>query len=125
LGYKLPYEQRRAILAVLANGIEKYDIRQTVVKKEEWMNPRQVYDNLKKHFDIDLGRDKITSFLDECAVHEKEYVKRKSKKDEDKPTKKKDFVEPKAQREFRITESGKNLLAIMNSPDFEFVSKRF
>ncbi len=112
-------------MAVLANGIEIYDFQGFFSKKEEWMNPNQVYDKLKKHFDLQVGRDKITSFLDECTIHEKKYVQRKSKSDEENPTKKKDFVEPKAQREYKITESGKNVLAFMNNPDFDFVSKRF
>jgi len=125
LGYKLPYEQRRAILAVLATGIEINDFTGFFLRKEEWMNPTQVFDNLKKHFELQVGRDKITSFLDECAEHEKKYVERKRKKGEEYPTKKKDFVEPKAQREYKITESGKGLLGFMNDPNFEFVSKRF
>ena len=88
------------------------------------MNPTQIQDEVNEHFHMKPGRDKITSVLDECYEHEKKYVDRRSKKDEENIAKKRDFVEPKAQREYCITDNGKKFLEFMNSAEFEFASKR-
>ena len=117
--------QKRAILVVLARGRDILDVKGNFSRKEEWMNPKNIHDDMIKHFEIDLGRDKITKWLDSLATHEKKFVERKSKKDEVNPAKKKDFIESKAQREFKINPSGVELLKKMNDPDMGLISDRF
>ena len=121
----LPYQSRREVFSVLVDGIIRNDMKGFFLRKEDWMNPGQIHNEVLKNFRHNIDRDRITIFLDECAEHEEKFVERKFKKDQESPAKKKDFVEPKAQREYKITENGIGLLAFMNNPKFKFVSKRF
>jgi len=113
----VPYEVRRDIFQVL----DKAEIRSFgyTSKKIEWLNPNQIQIRL-----IDIGRgnidrNKIRNYLDECYEHDEKYVDRR------KPSKKEKDSERKAQNEFKLLDTGKELLKFMLDPKMEFINKRF
>ncbi len=122
---KTPSETNKMILGILFDGIDINDLHGNFSKKEEWMNPKRIQGEIKNKFGTSVGRDVITGFLDGCYNHEEKYVDRKSKKDEKNPSKKNEFVEPKAQNEYKILENGKKLLEYLNDPRQDFVTKRY
>ena len=114
---KLPYEKKRAILQYL-DSADKMDMKGNFLRKIEWLNPNQIQSGLKKMGLGTIGRDEITLFLNECFVTEKKYV------DKREPSKKDPDSELKAQNEYKLLDSGRELLQIMNSPTMDFINKR-
>ena len=114
---KLPYEKKRAILQYI-DSAEKTDIKGNFLRKIEWLNPNQIQAGLKKMGLGTIGRDEITLFLNQCFENEEKYV------DKREPSKKDPDSELKAQNEYKLLDSGKELLAIMSNPITDFINKR-
>lgn len=94
------------------------DFEGNFLRKREWLNPTQIQNEIKKIGFGAVGRDEITLFLNQCNEHEKKYVDRR------KPSRKDPDSETKAQNEYKILDSGKELLEIMKSDVVGFINKR-
>lgn len=114
---KVPAEKKRFIFLVL-NYTDILDIKKNFLRKKEWLNPTQIHNELKRIGFGNVGRDEITVFLNQCYEHEKKYV------DKRKPSRKDPDSELKAQNEYKLLDSGKELLVIMNSSVVNFINKR-
>ena len=114
---KLPYEKKRAILQYL-DSAEKTDIKGNFLRKVEWLNPNQIQSGLKKMGLGTVGRDEITIFLNECFENEEKFV------DKREPSRKDPDSELKAQNEYKLLDSGRELLEDMKKPRMDFINKR-
>ena len=113
----LPSDKKRFIFLVL-NSTDLHDNKGNFLRKKEWLNPTQIQNELKRIGFGTVGRDEITSFLNQCNEHEKKFVDRR------KPSRKDPDSETKAQNEYRLLDSGKELLEIMKSDVVDFINKR-
>ncbi len=114
---KLPSDKKQFIFLVL-NSKDILDIKGNFLRKKEWLNPNEIHNELKRIGFGNVGRDEITVFLNQCYEHEKKYVDRR------KPSRKDPDSELKAQNEYKLLDSGKELLEIMNSEIVDFINKR-
>ena len=105
-------------LIVFPYSAEIKDIKGYFLRKVEWLNPNQIQAGLKQMNFGTVDRGEITLFLNECFENEEKYV------DKRKPSKKDPDSELKAQNEYKLLDSGRELLQIMNSPTIDFINKR-
>jgi len=113
----LPADKKRFIFHVL-NSTDIIGFKGEFSRKREWFNPNQIQNELKRIGFGTVDRGEITLFLNECYEHEKKFV------DKRKPSRKDPDSETKAQNEYMLLDSGKELLDIMNSSVVDFINKR-
>ena len=115
---KYPWVKNRAILHIL-DSTDIKDLKGNFSRKRKWFNPNQIQRELKNIRMGTVGRDEITSFLNECSEHDEHYVERR------KPQRKDLDSETKAQNEYKITETGREFLKSLNNPNFDFINKKY
>ena len=113
---KSPADKKKLILGYL-DSAEVTDMKGNFARKIEWLNPRRINEGIENMGMGTMGRDFITKFLDDCA--ELGLVKKR------KPTGQDLDSEPKAQREYKILDSGRELLTKLKKPDITFINKRY
>lgn len=113
-----PWEKNKAILRILESTDIK-DFKGNFARKKEWFNPNQIQKELKNIGMGTVGRDEITSFLNECCEVDGHFVERR------KPQRKDPDSETKAQNEYKITETGQKFLESLNDPKFDFINKKY
>ena len=78
-------------------------------KKQEWFWPKLIHDRLLAKFGYNLDRTNIREILETCCNNDDKLVARRTA-----------IIEPKAKFEYRLTDSGKELLIQMNDPNYLF-----
>ena len=78
-------------------------------KKQEWFWPKLIQDRLKAKLDYNLDRTNIREILETCCNNDDKLVERRTA-----------IIEPKAKFEYRLTDSGKELLKQMRDPNYIF-----
>ena len=78
-------------------------------KKQEWFWPKLIHDRLKAKMNYNLDRTIIKNILEECCNVDDKFVERRIA-----------IIEPIAKFEYRLTDSGKELLKQMNDPNYLF-----
>ena len=81
----------------------------TETRKQEWFWPKLIQDRLKDKLDYNLDRTNIRNILETCYEHDDKLVERRTA-----------IIEPIAKFEYRLTDSGKELLKQMNDPNYLF-----
>ena len=81
----------------------------SVTKKQEWFWVKLIHNRLKAKLDYNLDRINIRNILETCCNNDDKLVERRTA-----------IIEPKAKFEYRLTDSGKELLIQMNNPNYLF-----
>ena len=79
------------------------------VRKQEWFWPKLIHDRLFDKMGYNLDRTNIKDILETCCNNDDKLVERRTA-----------IIEPKAKFEYRLTDSGKELLIQMNNPNYLF-----